>query len=150
MVTVNEQEDVLPSASVAVNVFIVLPFGKKEPLDIPAVWLNPTPGQLSLATGSANEAVPAHWPGAVVATTLAGQLMVGASLSVTVIVKEQIDVFPAASVAWNTLSVFPFGNPEPLARPLVCEIVVPGQLSPNDGFEKVATPVHNPAFVLID
>lgn len=47
--TVNEQLAVLPLVSVAVQVTVVEPTGKVEPL--PGVQLVVTPGQLSEATG---------------------------------------------------------------------------------------------------
>jgi hypothetical protein len=38
-----------PAASVALKMLVVIPTGKVEPLGNPAVWVNVTPGQLSLA-----------------------------------------------------------------------------------------------------
>ena len=49
-VTVNEQLAVLPLASVAVQLTVVVPFGKKEPAA--GVHAVPTPGQLSLTAGA--------------------------------------------------------------------------------------------------
>jgi hypothetical protein len=46
----NEHPDVLPAASVAVQVTAVVPFGKAVP--DAGVQVTVTPGQLSLATGT--------------------------------------------------------------------------------------------------
>ena len=50
-VTVKLQELVLPAASVARKVFVVVPAGKVEPLASPAVWVVVAPLQLSVPTG---------------------------------------------------------------------------------------------------
>jgi hypothetical protein len=49
VVTVNEQLLVLPEASVAVQVTVVVPIGKQEPLG--GLQTTMTPGQLSEAVG---------------------------------------------------------------------------------------------------
>ena len=49
-VTVNEQLAVLPLVSVAVQLTVVVPFGKAEP--DAGVQATVTPGQLSLAVGA--------------------------------------------------------------------------------------------------
>ena len=64
---------------------------------------------------------------------VAGQLIVGGSLSVTVTVKEQVAVLPLASVTLNVLTVVPLGKAEPLAKPAICAVVCPGQLSAPTG-----------------
>ena len=51
-VTVNEQVDELPDASVTEQFTVVTPFGKVEPLTGEQLGA-PTPGQLSLAVGVA-------------------------------------------------------------------------------------------------
>ena len=48
---------------------------------------------------------------------LAGQVMTGASPSVTVTVKEQVAVLPLASVAVKLFEVVPTGKVAPLANP---------------------------------
>src|SRR5436309_14414848 len=54
-------------------------------------------------------------PAAVVVVMLAGQVTVGAWLSLTVTVKLQsAELFPLASVAWQVTVVVPFGKVEPL------------------------------------
>ena len=60
---------------------------------------------------------------------LAGQVMIGASLSVTVTVKEQVAVLPLASVAVKLFEVVPTGKVEPLAKPEVWARLPPAQLS---------------------
>ena len=70
---------------------------------------------------------------------LAGQVMVGAWLSLTVTVKEQVavlDVGVAASAAFHTTVVCPFGKTEPLAvfDALCSATVVVPQLSVAVGF----------------
>src|SRR5436305_4696583 len=59
----------------------------------------------------------------------AGQTITGAWLSRTVTVKLHAAVLPAASLTTNVLVVTPSGNNEPLARPAVCAVLEPGQLS---------------------
>ena len=46
-VTVNEQVAVFPLASVTRKLFVVVPIGKIEPEERPAVWVTICPGQLS-------------------------------------------------------------------------------------------------------
>ena len=59
---------------------------------------------------------------------LAGQVTVGAWLSLTVTVKVQsAELFPLASAAWQVTVVVPFGKVEPLDGVQV--VVEPGQLS---------------------
>ena len=60
---------------------------------------------------------------------LAGQVIIGASPSVTVTVKEQVAVFPLASVAVKLLEVGPTEKVAPLANPEVCAKLPPAQLS---------------------
>jgi len=55
--------------------------------------------------------------------------MEGASLSITVTVKLQLFVLPAASVTLNVFVVVPTGNVVPLANPAVCVVAAPVQLS---------------------
>ena len=55
--------------------------------------------------------------------------MTGTSLSDTVTVKEQLAVFPEASVTLNVFVVVPFGKVAPEANPAVCTVVEPVQLS---------------------
>jgi hypothetical protein len=58
---------------------------------------------------------------------LAGQVIIGISVSLTVTVNEQLAVLPAASVAVQVTVLVPFANVEPLAGEQL--LVTPGQLS---------------------
>ena len=78
---------------------MVTPIGKAEPLGIPVVSEVLTPLQLSPAVAALKFTVAVHRPASLVFDTLGGQLMVGASLSTTVMVKEQAAVKPTPSVA---------------------------------------------------
>jgi hypothetical protein len=60
---------------------------------------------------------------------LAGQVIVGGWLSVTVTVKEQEVVWLLAAVTTKVLVVTPTGNAAPEAKPAVCIVVWPEQLS---------------------
>ena len=73
--------------------------------------------------------------------------MVGASLSVTVMVKLPSVVSPAASVAVYVIVVAPTGNVAPLANPAVCAIVDPVQLSAEVGSTHVTSAPQTPASV---
>ena len=60
---------------------------------------------------------------------LPGQVIAGASASVTVTVNEQAALFPEASVTTKVLVVIPTGKFEPEASPAVCIVLAPAQLS---------------------
>jgi hypothetical protein len=86
-VTVNEQVAVLPPASVAVQVTVVVPMGKGDPEA--GEHMAVAPGQLSetvpaatLGVGNVGDAP--HWPAAFDTEKLFGQEMVGGSSSTTV------------------------------------------------------------------
>ena len=72
-VTEKEQEAIRPCASVVVNVWVVDPTEKEEPLARPAVLPVDTPGQLSVPTGAVYATVAAHVPRSVDRTILEGQ-----------------------------------------------------------------------------
>ena len=103
-VTVNVHVAVFPAASVAVAVTTVVPAKNT----LPEAWLYVTvvPGQLSVATAAAYVIVREQEP-AIFPDTFAGQLMLGACVSFTVTVKEQVVVLPAASVAVAVTVVVP-------------------------------------------
>jgi hypothetical protein len=87
-VTVNEQVAVLPDASVAVQVTVVVPTGNGVPDG--GTQATVTPGQLSVATGGGNVATAVVAIGQLAgatAVTLGGQVMVGGCVSTTVTVK---------------------------------------------------------------
>ena len=83
----------LPDASVAVQVTVVVPSGKQ----LPDGGLHTTvaPGQLSPIIGSANVTTVQVSPGwGVTAVMFAGQVIVGGSTSITDTVNEQLAVLP--------------------------------------------------------
>jgi hypothetical protein len=127
-VTINEQVAVLPEPSVTKKAFEVTPLGKLLPLASPAVWFSVAPAQLSLKF-TEYVTIAAHWPGSLLTTTLAGQLIVGASVSFTVTVNEQVAVLPEPSVTTKAFAVTPLGKLLPLASPAVWFSVDPVQLS---------------------
>jgi hypothetical protein len=116
---------VLPDASVAVAVTIVVPFGNMEPEG--GVETTLTPGQLSDAVTVKVTALE-HCPIAAGMTILAGQVTVGACVSLTVTVNEQLAELPLASVTVQLTVVVPFGKVEPDGGLHVGE-PTPGQLS---------------------
>jgi hypothetical protein len=118
-VTVKLQLDVLPAASVAVDITVVLPTGKTEPDAglLTAVALE----QLSLAVTVKLTTAPE--PELALTVMLAGQLIAGAVLSMTVIVCVALAVRPTASVAVKVRVITSGLAAEP-APPLVdCETV---------------------------
>src|SRR5579885_1970555 len=76
---------------------------------------------------------------------LAGQVMVGFSVSLTVTLKLQLEVFPAASVAVAVTVVVPTANAVPEAGLVVTD--TPGQLSVAFTW-KLTTAEHLPASLL--
>jgi hypothetical protein len=144
-VTVNPQVAVLPLASVTLNTFVVTPTGNREPLARPAVCTVIGPEQLSAPVGEVKVAIALQSPASFTLLMLAGQVMVGNSVSVTVTVNPQVAVLPLASVTLNTFVVVPIGNAAPLATPAVCIVVWPGQLSAPIGAVYVATALQSPA-----
>ena len=69
-------------------------------------------------------------------------------MSTTVTVKEQVVVVPEASVTRKVFVVTPTGKVAPLARPTICVVVAPGQLSVPTGAVYVTTAVHCPLVAL--
>jgi len=104
--------DVLPAASRAVQVTVVVPIVKNVPLAGEQVVV--TAEQLSEAAGVKVTLAP-HWPGALPVTMLAGQAIVGAVVSFTVTVNVHDAVFLDASVALHVTVVTPSGNELPEA-----------------------------------
>jgi hypothetical protein len=82
-ITLKVQVDVLPQPSVAVATTAVVPTAKKLPEA--RVVVTVAPEQLSVAV-TLNVTFAPHWPGAAVTQGLAGQVITGAKLSITVIV----------------------------------------------------------------
>src|SRR5258705_73297 len=111
-VTVNVQVLVRALVSVAVQVTVVTPLIKSVPLA--GLQTKVTPGQLSVAVG-ANVTWVVQAPRSVLTATLAGQVICGSSVSLTVTVKVQLAVLLAASVALQVTVVVPLSNAVPLA-----------------------------------
>ena len=130
-VTVKTHVAMLPLASVALYVIVVVPTGKHEPIPKPEVGaeVTDTEGvvQLSVAVGAVHEAL-AQVP-VVVKLMFDGQLAnVGGVASVaqgstttfvTVTVKTQVAILPLASVALYVIVVVPTGKHEPIPKPEV-------------------------------
>src|SRR6185437_5755422 len=76
---------------------------------------------------------------------LPGQVIDGACVSLIVTVKLHDVVLPDASVTTNVFVVVPVGKVDPLASPVVCDVVAPGQLSVPVGAVYVTTAPHVPA-----
>ena len=83
-----------------------------------------------------------HWPAVLLTTTLAGQVITGACVSLTLTVNWQVLTLPEASVAVTVTVVVPTGKKLPEAGELV--IVTPGQLSVAVGVKETFAP-HWPA-----
>ena len=75
--------------------------------------------QLSVPTGAVYVTAAPQIPGVLFTETLAGHVMVGNSVSVTVTVKEQVAVLALASVTLKVLVVIPTGKVAPLAKPAI-------------------------------
>jgi hypothetical protein len=71
---------------------------------------------------------------------LAGQVIAGGCVSLTVTVNEQLAVLPLVSVAVQFTVVVPFGNVEPLAG--LQTATTPGQLSLAEGAGYATTAEH--------
>ena len=107
---VNEQVAVLPAASVAVEVTVVVPTGKRLP--DAGTLATVTPGQLSLADGAAKFTNAPQTPGEVLAVIFAGQVIVGGCTSFTVMVKVQ---YPPPGSEVTVTVVVPTGKNDPEA-----------------------------------
>jgi hypothetical protein len=113
IVTVNEQSLVLPLVSVAVQVTVVSPLLKVEPLA--GVQTTEATAQLSLAVGAVQVTTAVQTAGSVFWVMFAGQVMEGFSVSLTVTSNWQVLVLAPASVAVQVTWVVPFGKAKPLA-----------------------------------
>ena len=147
-VTVKEHVPVLPAASVALKTLVVGPSGYVPPLAIPLVWVLVTPAQLSVPEGVLKVATPEQSPEVLFTLRFAGQVMVGACTSDTVTLKEHVAVRPWASVTRKVFTVVPTGKDEPLARPPVCEVEEPGQLSVPTGAVNVPVAAQSPVVLV--
>ena len=116
--TVNEHEAVLPEASVAVQVTVVVPTGKADPEG--GTQTTVTPGQLSDAVGAKVTGVLFAGGQVAAAATamLAGQVIVGGWVSFTLTVNVQLG--PADEL--HVTVVVPTGKNEPEAGE---QVIVP-------------------------
>lgn len=127
-VTVNEHEAVLPDASVAVQVTVVVPTGKVEP--DAGEQTTVTPGQLSDAVGAkftVAEVRIGHLEPAAV-KMFAGHVIVGGCVSLTLTVNVQVG--PAVEV--HVTVVVPTGKNEPEAGE---QVIVPHPVPTGVGAE---------------
>ena len=138
----------LPAPLVAVHVTVVVPTGKAAPLAKPAVCEVDGPAQLSAPTGAVKVTTFEHKPGSLLPVIFAGQVIVGNSLSLMDTVKLQVAVLPAASVTRKVFVVVPTGKAAPEAKPAVCVVVEPAQLSAPTGEVNVTTFEHRPGSLL--
>src|SRR5437016_1821460 len=126
-VTVKVQVLLLPAASVAFAVIVVVPTGKTSPLwtsawfpctslfrSLMAIWLVGVQLSLAVAASQLAGASQVARPGPVATLTFCGQVMLGGVVSLTVTVKVQVLLLPAASVAFAVIVVVPTGKTSPL------------------------------------
>jgi hypothetical protein len=140
-VTVNEHEPVFDDASVVVQLTVVVPTGKVEP--VAGTHTTVAPGQLSVPVGVVKFTIAEHCPAVAGVVMFAGHVTAGASVSFTVTVNEHVPVFVDASVAVHVTVVTPTGKVAPDAG--THTTVAPGQLSDAVGVVKFTTAEHWPA-----
>src|SRR5437762_1302746 len=116
---------VLPEASMAVQVTLLVPLANVLPLV--GLQLTVTPEQLSVATGDAKLTFWLHWPGAVLVTMPPGQVITGNWVSFTVTLNMQLALFPLASSAVQVTTFVPLAKALPFVGLQVT--VTPEQLS---------------------
>ena len=112
-VTVKVQELETPEPLVAVQVTIVVPAEKVEPLG--GTLTTDKTMQSSLAVATNVTFVFTHWPASAITTMLLGQMTVGKALPRTETVKLQTLLLPDPSVATQVTVFVPIGKVEPLA-----------------------------------
>src|SRR5437879_1862395 len=101
------QVAVLPPASVAVQVTVLVPMGNW----LGALLVRAKPGQLSVTIGLPRfTPVAKHWFASVLVITSSGQAMVGFWLSRTITFWVQAAVLPLASVTVQMTVLLPMGN----------------------------------------
>lgn len=142
-VTVNEQLPVLPAASVAEQVTVVVPTGKAEPdAGVQTGVIAPSHPSFAVAV---KLTTAEHCPASLLAVMGDGQVTVGASSSVTVTVKLHCALLPAASVAEQVTVVAPTGKVEPEAGEQT-GVIAPSH--PSFAVEvKLTTAEHSPSSV---
>ena len=113
-VTVAEQDPVLPDASVAVAVTVVVPTANVDPL----AWLLETVAPVQLSDAEVVKVTAAsHCPGSLFTVMLAGQVITGFVASTMVTLNEQLLVLPLVSEAVKVTRVTPSGKSSPDCRP---------------------------------
>ena len=108
----NEPVAVLPRSSEAVHVTVVVPIGNVEP-EAGVHVTEREPSTRSVAVAVNETTLPAELVASNV--ILAGNVRVGAVVSLTVMVNDAVPVLPAASVALHVMVVVAIGNVEPEA-----------------------------------
>jgi hypothetical protein len=111
IITLKLQVDLSPAGVVAVQVIVVVPAGKVEPAG--GTHTTPVPVGLPEMFGSGKFTAVEHCPAVAWTTTLPGQTMLGGCVSVTVTVKEQVEILPAVSLAEQFTVVVPVWNVAP-------------------------------------
>ncbi len=128
-ITCCEHVAVRPAVSVTVQVTVCVPTGSGN---CPAKsFVTDVTVQLSFVTGVPKATVVASQLASAFMVIGPGQVMEGASISVTEMVKLQIVVFPFPSSAVYSIMVVPIGNRSPDVKPVpsVCVTVAVPQLS---------------------
>jgi hypothetical protein len=139
-VTVWSQVALLPLLSVTVQVTVVVPIGKAAG----ALFVTKATPQLSAVTGVPRATPVAVHPVLVVAVTLAGQAIVGRTLSETVTVWLQVALLPLLSVTVQITVVAPIGK---AAGALLVTKATP-QLSEVTGVPRVTPVAVHPVLVV--
>src|SRR5256885_17156119 len=119
----------LPAASVTTKVLVVTPTANNEPGDRKGVWKGKKPDQVAGPTVEKKLTVAPHAFGSVFWVMSAGQTITGACASVTVTVKLHGALLPAAARSAREVGGSPTGKNHPRARPAVCTVLEPGQMS---------------------
>ena len=110
----------------------------------PFFFLEPVPlhGQLSVTVGAGYVTTAEHWFGSVACVMLAGQVIAGGCVSLTVTVKVQDDELPDKSLTMQVTVVVPVGKNEPEAGEQDGVPTSLGQLSVAVAFGYVTTAPH--------
>src|SRR5438093_3118903 len=128
-VTVCAAVAVLPLASMARNVFVVVPIGMRLPTGRPLMRLTITPEQLSEAVAKPRSEMTRPGsvePGPVPRVMLGGAVISGGVLSTTVTVSVAVAAAPSVSVAVYVIVVLPTGKRLPLGTPARVIVTAPG------------------------
>lgn len=99
--TVCSHDELLPAASVAVQVIVVVPTGNGSVIGLLSLRVGvgiTVPSQLSVAVATPGETLALQVPGKIGSSILAGQVIAGAVVSLTVNVVVAVDELPAPSL----------------------------------------------------